>query len=560
MVKLRLGVRGSALAVARCDYVASKLRDAGHEVEVIQVTDDPTDANHLPGEYSVLAFAASLREALRDGRCDVVVHSYKDLPLSNYPDDLTIAAVPKRGDHRDALVTLSGHPLASLPRKSRVGVTALRRVAQVRALRPDLTFVQVDGTAEERLRRVEPGDLDAIVLSAVGIKALGYGDRIAEYLPILPAPGQGGLALECEKSDTEVIAALAEIDDIETRICIEAERAVLTGLSTTYMAPVGAIASRRGVLGLKAGVFSVDGTKRVVLEIGMPTSHLHAERTGHNVANALLQRRADRFIAPDVLANVDLDAAPVDPESMFVTSAADDDRIRVLLPRLEGRLATSMRANGLRVDCVTIQEGKLVPADNKMEGADWVVIPSGQTMWALRERGWEIPASAQVATMGTTTQQIVEETGIEVTLSPEGTASSQRLVEMFPPAEGNQRVVIPCPRQLSTKLEDGLREKGYVVDRNEIYSMEDVSKIAPELRTKWDAGTWDAILLSQPSTATAYAKVLGHRDDVLALAWDEETAAALQAEGVEVFDVAKTKDVYGVAALARALQKRFNKA
>ncbi|WGT48191.1 hydroxymethylbilane synthase [Tessaracoccus lacteus] len=558
-MKLRLGVRGSALALARSEFVAGRLRDAGHEVEVVQVTTEAADASHMADGYSVLSFAGELRDALRDGKCDVVVHSHKDLPLSNYPEDLTIAAVPKRGDHRDVLVSLSGRPLAALPRKSRVGVSALRRMAQVRALRPDLTFVEVGGTAEERFRRVEPGDLDAIVISAIAAKSLGHEGRIAEYLPILPAPGQGALALECPRDASDVIEALSVIDDIETRICVEAERAVLTGLHTTYLAPVGAIASRRGVLGLKAGVFSVDGTKRVVLEIGLPTSHLHAERTGHNVANALLQRRADRFIAPEVLANVDLNAEQVDPESMFVESAADDDRVRVLLPRLEGRLATSLRSNGLRVDCVTLQEGKLIAADNLMRGADWVVIPSGQTMWALRERGWDIPDGAKVAAMGTTTQQIVEEAGYTVTLCPEGTASSQRLVEMFPPAEGDQRVVIPGPRQLSTKLEEGLRDKGYAVERNEIYSMEDVAEIEPELRAKWDAGTWDAILLSQPSTAEAYINVLGNRDDVLALAWDDETASVLEAAGVPVFETAKSKDVYGVAALARALKGHFNR-
>lgn len=218
-----------------------------------------------------------------------------------------------------------------------------------------------------------------------------------------------------------------------------------------------------------------------------------------------------------------------------------------------------MRQNGLRVDCVTLQEGRLIAADNIMPGADWVVIPSGQTMWALRERGWDIPADAKIAAMGSITQQIVEESGYAVQLCPDGTASSLRLVDEFPQADGDVRVVVVGPDQLSTKLEDGLRAKGYTVDRCEIYTMADVEKLDPELREKWDEGVWDAVLLSQPSLAHAYAHLLGHRDHVAVLAWDEPTAEALEAEGVPVFSTAKSKDVFGVAALARELAKHYDK-
>ncbi len=554
MVKLRLGTRGSALALARSERVAEQLRGAGHEVEVVRVATSGADSNHMPDGYSVVVFAKELREALRSAECDVVVHSIKDIPLTDEPDGLTFPAVLARGDHRDALVTLKGVPLSALPRKSRIGVTSLRRMAQLRALRPDLTFIDVGGTLEERLRRLEPGDLDGVVLSAAGLKALGLEDRVSEYLPILPAPGQGALALECRADDTDLVKALDEFDDIETRICIDAERAVLTGLGTTYVAPVGALASRRGILGLKAGVFSVDGTKRVVLEIGLPTSELHAQRTGHNVAHALLQRKAERFFSPEAIANIDL-SEEHDDESIFIESAADDDRIRVLLPRQEGRLAQTMRSNDLRVDTATLQEAKLVNADNIMPWGDWVVIPSAQTMWALRERGWDIPDTKKIAAMGSTTRQVVEEAGYSVDLSPEGTASSVALVDAFPVAEGEQRVVIVCADQLSPKLEDGLRQKGYTVERCEIYTMADVEEIYPELKEKWDDGAWDAILLSQPSLADAYVNLLGHRDDVSVLAWDEPTADALKAAGVPVLDIAMSKDHFGVAALARTLKK-----
>ncbi|WP_231979130.1 hypothetical protein [Tessaracoccus coleopterorum] len=167
----------------------------------------------------------------------------------------------------------------------------------------------------------------------------------------------------------------------------------------------------------QGGVYSLDGTKRVVLEIGLPTSELHAQRTGHNVANALLQRRADRFFAPEILDNIDF-SKEHDDESIFIEGPEDDDRIRVLLPRQEGRLAQTLRENGLRVDPATLQEAKLLPADNIMAWGDWIVIPAAQSMWALRERGWDIPESKKVAAMGSTTRQVVEESGHGVDLSP----------------------------------------------------------------------------------------------------------------------------------------------
>lgn len=553
-MKLRLGTRGSALALARSEAVAEQLRAAGHEVEVVRVTTVASDSSHLPDEYSVGVFAKELRQGLRDGQCDVVVHSVKDIPLTDEPEGLTFPAVLKREDHRDALVSLRGVPLAALPRKSRVGLAALRRMAQLRALRPDLTFVGIGGTTIDRLRRLDPGDLDAVVLSASGLKALGLEDRIAEYLPILPAPGQGALALECRADDAELVTALREFDDVETRICIDAERAVLTGLDTSYLAPVGALASRRGILGLKAGVFSVDGTKRVVLEIGLPTSELHAQRTGHNVANALKQRKAERFFAPEVIHDIEL-WSEHDDDSIFIEGPADDDRIRVLLPRQEGRLSQTLRANGLRVDTATLQEAKLITADNTLGWGDWVVIPSAQTMWALRERGWDIPASKKIAAMGSTTRQVVEEAGYTVDLSPEGTASSALLVDEFPTAQEGERVVIVCADQLSTRLEDGLRAKGYEVERLEVYTMQDVAEVDAELKRKWDEGAWDAVLLSQPSLASSYAHLLGHRDDVKVLAWDEQTAESLKELGIPVLSIAMSKDHFGVAALARDLVK-----
>ncbi len=553
-MKLRLGTRGSALAKARAEQVAELMGQAGVDVETVVISEDVADGSQL--ERSTLAtFAKVQGEALRANRCDFVVHPCKDIPFSSRPRDLVRPAVLEREDHRDVLCTRTGATLSALPRGSRVGANSLRRIAQLRALRPDLTFIDAGGTLRHRLSRLQPGDMDALVLSAASVHTLGLEDRVAEYLGLIPAPGQGALVLECRADDEAVIEALRPFDDIETRICVEAERAVLTGLETDYFAPVGAIAKRRGILSLKAGAFSIDGTKRVVLEVGLPTSEFHAERTGHNVALALKQRRAERFFSEEAIASVKL-SAEHDDESPFIKSPEDDDRIRVLLPRQEGRLAQSLRANQLRVDCTPLQEAKLISADNLLGWADWVVLPSAQAVWALRERGWDIPENKKIAAMGSTTRQVLEEGGQKVDLSPDGTASSARVVEMFPPAEGEVRVVIACADELSTKLEDGLRAKGYTVERLEVYTMEPVANPNPKLLEMWARGVWDAILLSHPSLAQVYVDMLGHRDDVAVLAWDAETAAALNALGVPVWATAKQKDNYGSAFLARELERR----
>ena len=181
-MKLRLGTRGTDLAMARTNQVAESLRELGHDVEVVSVTSAEPDANHMhDGRSFQGGFAAELRTALREGQVDAVVHSTKDIPIGEQrQSDLVIAAVPARDDWRDALISQNRMPLAALPSRARIGVTSLRRIAQIRRLRPDLTFVDVGGTMEERISRVQPGDLDALVLSASALERTGKTEMVTE--------------------------------------------------------------------------------------------------------------------------------------------------------------------------------------------------------------------------------------------------------------------------------------------------------------------------------------------------------------------------------------------
>ncbi|KAB7746452.1 hydroxymethylbilane synthase [Nostocoides sp. F2B08] len=242
---LRLGTRRSALATTQSGHVADALRSLGHEVELVPVVTEG-DVSRAPlvtlGGTGV--FAAALREALVRGEIDLAVHSLKDLPTAPHPD-LIVAAIPGREDPRDAVVTADGRALAELGPGARVGTGSPRRAAQLRALGWGLEPQDVRGNVDTRLRLVTDGAVDAVVLAHAGLRRLGLGDRVSEVLdPIqmLPAPGQGALAVECRTDRTDLREILAPLDDSDTRVCVEAERGVLALLEAGCSAPVGALA------------------------------------------------------------------------------------------------------------------------------------------------------------------------------------------------------------------------------------------------------------------------------------------------------------------------------
>lgn len=539
--------------MARANQVAAQLRGAGHEVEIVAISRDVGDSSHMPERIQEQReYASELRDALRAGTVDVVVHSVKDIPLGEKTTpDLRVAAFPKRDDWRDVLVARDGLTLSALPRRSRVGVTSLRRLAQLRGIRDDLIYLDVAGTLNERLARVQPGDLDALVVSSSSLGRLGFQGRISEYLDILPAAGQGAIALECRADDRAVVEALAAIDHEETGIAVTAERGLLGRLGSTYAAPIGTLVRRQGVLSLKAGVFAVDGGKKIVFELGMPTSLLHAERVGTNIAEMMLDRGAGQFLTDEAIAAAVRDHRH-DEESESI-DIAPDDAPRLLLPRQEGRMSRALREHGLLVDTCNLQRPVLISADNTMDAADLIVVPSAVTVWAMRERGWDLPERAKVAAMGETTTQVLRDAGQHVDYVPGGTASSDRLVEMLPASSG-EKVVIPCPDNLSTKLEDGLRAKGYEVERLPIYTTSDLDEIDPWLIKGWRDSRWDAVLLSSPSMAGSFLRLLGAKDGVQLYCWDDETADVLREANVEVAGVAESKDDRGVATIANSIK------
>lgn len=244
---LRLGTRASLLARTQSGHVADLIRQRlGVEVELVEIsTDGDRSAAPLAQIGGTGVFVSALREALLEGRCDLAVHSLKDLP-TGAADGIALAAVPPREDPRDALVARDGLTLGELPAGSVVGTGSPRRAAQIAALGLGISTVGIRGNVDTRVGKVTSGEVDAVVLARAGLSRIGRLDMITETIdPIqmLPAPGQGALAVECRASDTELIARLgASIDDPQTRGAVDAERAVLATLEAGCSAPVGALA------------------------------------------------------------------------------------------------------------------------------------------------------------------------------------------------------------------------------------------------------------------------------------------------------------------------------
>jgi len=242
---IRIGTRGSALALAQCGTVADMLEKQGAKTELVTIV-TPGDRSSAPiAEIGIGVFTSALRDALADGTVDVAVHSYKDLPTKPDPR-LSLAAVPPRADPRDALVARNGLTLGELPPGSRVGTGSPRRAAQIQALGLGLSVIPIRGNVDTRIRKVHDGELDAVVLARAGLARLGRLGEITEVLDpiqVLPAPAQGALAVECRVDDMDTEHLLQSIvDDKATRLAVAAERAMLAALEAGCSAPVGALA------------------------------------------------------------------------------------------------------------------------------------------------------------------------------------------------------------------------------------------------------------------------------------------------------------------------------
>jgi hydroxymethylbilane synthase len=306
---LRLGTRGSKLARWQAEWVAGELQRLGHAVELVEIATrgdlEQVVAVEEIGTRGV--FTKEIQRALLAGDVDIAVHSLKDLPTEPV-EGLVLAAVPKRECSADVLVMAAGSGergtgsedlLMALHLGARVGTGSLRRQAQLRHVRPDLRLADVRGNVDTRLRKLDEGRFDALVLAEAGLRRLGLADRISQVLPydvMLPAVGQGALGIECRSEDLATREILSPLNDPATRAAVAAERALLEHLRGGCMAPVGALGSMtNNELRLSAVVLSADGVQR--LAAGEVASASEAESLGVRVADTLLQQGAAELIA-----------------------------------------------------------------------------------------------------------------------------------------------------------------------------------------------------------------------------------------------------------------------
>jgi hydroxymethylbilane synthase len=297
---LRIGTRGSLLAKWQAEYVRKQLfAGAGVEAEIIiiKTAGDKLQTSPLSQIGGKGIFIKELEEALLEETIDLAVHSVKDIPTDT-PSRLMFPAVCRREDVRDCLVAANGATLGGLRQGARVGTGSLRRQAQLRRIRPDLDVRDLRGNVDTRLRKVESGEYDAVMVAKAGLDRLGLSDRITETMSpevFLPAVGQGAVAVECRLKDTEASDLVSGLDDGETRTAIIAERALLSALHGGCQVPLGAWARiERGELVLEACVCSVDG-QQYIKQRATAAPEQAAELGGH-MATLLMEAGAQNIL------------------------------------------------------------------------------------------------------------------------------------------------------------------------------------------------------------------------------------------------------------------------
>jgi hydroxymethylbilane synthase len=302
-MQLTFATRPSALARWQTAHVIQLLQAAHPELEcseyVITTTGDRVLDRPLPELGGKGLFTSELEEALLSGKVHAAVHSLKDLPVEDTPG-IVVAAIPAREAAHDVLVTANGYTLSNLQEGARVGTCSLRRTAQILALRPDLTILPLRGNVDTRVRKVMNGEYDAIVLAQAGLKRLGLLEHISETFALnvmLPAPGQGALAVQCRADDTETLKFLAAIHDPLTAAAVGAERAFLSGLGGGCSLPVAAFAEENnGSIILTGAVISTDGKQAIRLSAVDKDPY----ELGERLAQLVLERGAAELLKASV--------------------------------------------------------------------------------------------------------------------------------------------------------------------------------------------------------------------------------------------------------------------
>jgi hydroxymethylbilane synthase len=550
--EIRIGSRGSALALAQARLVREALERDGRpsRIVIIETEGDRRAPDTAWGEG---AFVAAIERALLVGHVDVAVHSAKDVPTDEGAM-LRIAAYLPRADPRDALIVRAdaeARRLDDVPPGSRVGTDSPRRTGFLLARRPDLAVHPLHGNVDTRLRRLDAGETDALVLACAGLDRLGFGDRIAERLEpelLPPAPGQGAIAVQIRRDDARMMALTAAIDDRSTRIAVEAERAFLIASGGGCRAPIGALATIDGdVIDLLGGYANPDGSDTAL-----------GHRRGPLTSGGDLAR--ELATALDSAARIRTAAAG--PESATSQPVAR----RVLVTRAAEQadeLLSALRGAGLDpVPVATIAVefepagGDLDVAAARLDTYDWVVITSANGAHAILNAGDRASSSLggpAWAAIGPATRSVLEHEGIEVRFQPSHSSGRAMAIEL--PVAVGDRVLIVRGDLADTQLADDLRTRGAEIDDVVAYrTREGPEQSRVLLRDALAEGPIAAVAFTSGSTVRGLV-ALGRADSVDVVSIPSvcigpATADAARAAGFRVLAISPTP---GTAALASAV-------
>jgi len=544
--EIAIGSRGSPLALAQAKLVREALQQQGHATRVV-IIETEGDRRSPDTAWGEGAFVAAIERALMECAIDVAVHSAKDVPTVEDPR-LRIAAYLPRADARDALVVRTDaaeRRLADLPPGSRVGTDSPRRTGFLLARRPDLTVHPLHGNVDTRLRRLDQGETDALVLACAGLDRIGLGDRIAERLDpeiVPPAPGQGAIAIQVRSDDERMATVATAIDDRPTRQAVEAERTFLRASGGGCRSPIGALATIVGDdIDLLGGYAIPDGTRIAI-------AHRHGPvESGDDLGRAL--------------------AVELDPGVRARSTTAAP---RVLVPRATEQadeLVSALRDAGLApvaVPAIAIEldppRGDLDTAAALLRTYRWVVITSANGARAVLNAAARVSAALEAskfAAIGPATRRILEREGIDVEFQPSHSSGIALAVEL--PVVGGDRILIVRGDLAGEELAIALRARGAEVDDVIAYrTLEAPESSRALLRRAVSEGPIAAVVLTSGSTVRGLV-ALGRAEaiDVLSIpsvCVGPETAVEAQAAGFQILAIAPTPDLAALAgAVARAL-------
>lgn len=494
---LIIGSRGSQLALWQANHIKSCLEALGAEVriEIIRTTGDKITDVPLAKVGGKGLFTKEIEEALLDGRIDLAVHSLKDLP-TELPAGLTLAAVPERELPYDALL---GAKLSEIPQGARVGTSSLRRSAQLRALRPDLVLENIRGNLDTRIRKLDEGQYDAILLAAAGLRRLGWENRIAELLPpeaMCPAVGQGALGIET-RDHGPALEICRKLEHAPTRAAVEAERALLAGLGGGCQVPIGAHATvERGCLKLRAVVAHPGGS--TILRHQCEGAADDAKSVGTQAAKALLDAGAR-----DILVEVYGETQPLKGKRVVVTRAREQ----------AGPFADQLRRLGAEVvelPAIELAAIEFTPVD--LTVYDWLVFTSANGVrFFFRTQGRPVNLHAKIAVVGPATAWALQEFGLTAAIVAEEHAAEGLLDALANVDLSHNNILLPVAASTRDVLPRELTARGANVATLPVYrntAPEGLEQAAQALFTAGPKPEW--ITFMSPSAVKNILAAAGH--------------------------------------------------